>query len=329
MRRPQIRQAEMVEQDLRVQAAGAELAGTLCLPDGPGPHPSVLMVHGSGPLDRNENMPGQRLDVFNAFAHRLAAAGVASFRYDKRGCGASSGDFDTAGHHDLVDDAVACFEHLRTHTTLEPSERFVLGHSEGCLIAAEMENRQPTAGLILLNPFVERLESILMRQAGQLERESAAATGFGGVIQRLSIRWLGGPVRRQGDLIAAVKRTTGPVIRIGGQTVQARWLREWLALDPEVVFHSVACPMLLVGGDKDLQCEAADIDRIAALAPGRVDTLIIADLTHVLRREEGSPSLLGVGRLLSAPVEPTVLEGVAEWVSRQATGRAESKAVWH
>lgn len=92
----------MQEQEVRIQSGEVELIGILCSPDGTGKFPAVLMVHGRGPLDRDENMKGQQLNIFNAIAHVLAQRGIASLRYDKRGYGASSGDFMSAGHADLV-----------------------------------------------------------------------------------------------------------------------------------------------------------------------------------------------------------------------------------
>ena len=63
------------------------------------------MVHGSGPLDRNENVKkGSHLNLFNTLAHHLAGIGIASLRYDKRGCGESTGDYYAAGHSDLLAD---------------------------------------------------------------------------------------------------------------------------------------------------------------------------------------------------------------------------------
>ena len=88
----------MVEMEVTVRSNGTRLSGTACRPDGAGRVASVLMIHGTGPLDRDENLKGQRIDAFNTIAHYLAAAGIASFRYDKRGCGRSSGDYYRAGH---------------------------------------------------------------------------------------------------------------------------------------------------------------------------------------------------------------------------------------
>jgi hypothetical protein len=123
-----------MENDVAIEHAGARLAGTVVAP-GVGRFPTVLMLHGSGPMDRNEDMPGQRLSVFNTFAERLVRDGVASLRFDKRGCGASTGDFETAGVHDAVADAVAWIDWLGSADFCDPERLILLGHSEGCLTA--------------------------------------------------------------------------------------------------------------------------------------------------------------------------------------------------
>jgi len=78
--------------DVTVASGDVRLSGTLAEPDGPaGAVPLVLFLGGSGPLDRDTNMRGQRLNAFPPFAADLAARGIASFRYDKRGAGKSTG----------------------------------------------------------------------------------------------------------------------------------------------------------------------------------------------------------------------------------------------
>jgi uncharacterized protein len=76
----------VLELDVRIEASAAVLSGTFCIPSVEGAFPVVSMLPGSGPLDRNENVEGQRLDIFNTIAHQLVEMGYASLRYDKRGC---------------------------------------------------------------------------------------------------------------------------------------------------------------------------------------------------------------------------------------------------
>ncbi|MEU7752332.1 hypothetical protein [Micromonospora sp. NPDC049171] len=72
---------------------GLPLVGTLTLPVGPGPHPAVLLLHGSGRLDRDSNTARLRMELGPPLAKSLANAGIATLRYDRRGVGATGGDW--------------------------------------------------------------------------------------------------------------------------------------------------------------------------------------------------------------------------------------------
>jgi len=96
--------AEFQEVEVRFEGSHSlTLAGTLTVPslEGGRKPPAVLMIAGSGPVDRNENAPGFKSDIFKQIAHRLAQEGIASLRYDKRGVGRSEGDFRKACMTDL------------------------------------------------------------------------------------------------------------------------------------------------------------------------------------------------------------------------------------
>ena len=308
----------MIEKDITIDSNGNRLSATVCLPEDKGCAPLVLMLHGSGPLDRDENMKGQRVNVFNTIAHHLARGGIASVRYDKRGCGNSSGDYYAAGHSDLVDDAVNWFDAARQFDFCEPDRIFVLGHSEGCIIAPQVSaKRPPVAGLILLCPFVDNIESILIKQARKLQQEFEGLPGIGGVLRRFLSRMMGMTVTRQQKLIDKLKSSNTGTMRIWFQKVPAKSLRELIRLDSSAIFRQVTCPMLLIGGEKDLQCDPADVGRIADLAKGAVDAHVVQNLTHVLRLDERQPSFLSNGELIKKPMEPLVLELIAAWLNEQ------------
>ena len=306
----------MKEQAIEIPCWPHRLAGTYCAPVTAGPHAVVLMIHGSGPLDRDENFGTQRLNVFNTIAHHLAAAGFASLRYDKRGCGTSTGNFQTTGFYDLISDAVQAVDWVRQNRP--DAALYLLGHSEGCLIAPHTALQRPdVAGLLLLCPFVERMESVLMRQAAQIEQELAHLPGFGGTLNRLAARILGTPTATQRNLIARLRSTTQDTFRVGFRKFPAKWLRELLDVDPEQVFRQLDRPMLIIGGAKDLQCQPEDVARIAELSPAPIESHVLENLTHVLRCDDEPASIIGSGRLLTDPVEPQVLELIAGWLRRR------------
>ncbi len=307
------------DQEIVIQANGAELSGTLCLPKQSGAFPVVLMVHGSGALDRNENAKRFKLDIFNTLAKHLVRAGVASFRYDKRGIGKSGGNYYSAGHFDLLEDAQACLEKLNQHEQCNSHKLFVLGHSEGTLIATEMASNNPLiAGLVLLAPFVDTIESILLKQAQQLKHNAQALSGIPHWPVKLLFQ-LYEPVRTQQNLIRKIKQATKPTIYFMLKKIPAKWLGELLSIDPASVYPHIDCPCLIIGGSKDVQCDPEDVAIIANLVPGDVEAHVIENLSHLLRIETGSASFFSYYIQTKQPVDTKVLRLIVGWC--QTKGR--------
>lgn len=301
----------MHETDIAIAAKDATLAGTLTLPDGRA-RGAVLFLHGSGPLDRDENIRGQRLDVFNTIAADLAAAGFASLRYDKRGCGASTGTFHEAGQTEFLADAGAALKALREAGPFP--HVFALGHSEGTLTGARLSLEAELDGLVLLTPFVKPLNEILMAQAGEAEKAIRLMRGFGGWLTRLLIRLTGPPLKHQEKLIARIRTRDEKSFRYLGRRIDARSLRELLAIDPAAIYRQIRVPMLVLGGSKDLQCDPADVAAIAAIAGDLATPVLIEDLTHVLRKDSEPASLNAYGRLLKQPLDAGMLKIVRDWL---------------
>lgn len=325
----------MRKEEMSVTAPdGARLAGTLTWPGEAGSDARatvevVVMIHGTGALDRNENAagPGQRegrcLDVFNALARDLAAAGYASLRYDKRGCGASGGDYLSHGQEDLVADAGAWVAALAGREGVGPV--YLLGHSEGTIVAPRVAAREAAvAGLILLCPFVQPMEDILMWQARGIAAGLAGTRGFGAGIARFVIRLFGGIEGIQARLIARLRASRRPVIRVMGRRVTARSLRDLLMLDNRAVHRGHGRPTLLVVAGRDVQCPPGDGAAIAALISGA--TLVeMPDLTHLLRTETGPPEgFAGYRAQLARPIAPEVAQAVCAWLGVQTAANPQT-----
>ncbi|HQZ14143.1 MAG TPA: alpha/beta fold hydrolase [Devosia sp.] len=304
--------------DVTVASGDVRLSGTLAEPDGPaGAVPLVLFLGGSGPLDRDTNMRGQRLNAFPPFAADLAARGIASFRYDKRGAGKSTGDFFSAGQTEFLADAVAALDHFAEDPRF--GRRFVLGHSEGTVQAARLSLERIVDGLVLLAPFIEDAETSLMKQAAMLDEALRNMPGVGGFLARLLSRPSGGPLVQQKKLIELVKGSDEAVIRRGLQRIDAKSLREIMALDLAAIYAQVRTPALVIGGSKDIQCDPADVGRIVAAIGPAATGVVVEDLTHVLRKDSGPPTFLSYLKLIRQPVEPEVLRLVGEWVAAKAS----------
>lgn len=317
----------MTEQEIDVVVEGATLGGTLCLPAGQDRFPCVVMIHGSGPLDRDENGDKRRnINIFNTIARYLACRGVASVRYDKRGCARSSGNYLTAGFQDLVEDARAVCLHALSEERVRDDALFLLGHSEGALIATKLSLSVPqVAGLILLAGAVQRMEDVLKYQARKTREDMERGGGLRRRLVRLGWRLSGDPEMLQSMMLDRIRSSTETTLRYRGQVINARWLRQRLDEDPAEQMRRVTCPILAITGEKDVQVDPKDAARIATLARGEVEYHIVPDLTHILRADEGPASLLTYEKLLKKPVEPSVLELIGEWLKARTHGGATAQ----
>ncbi|MFE7518057.1 alpha/beta hydrolase family protein [Streptomyces halstedii] len=297
----------MPDIDMTVTADdGASLAGSLTLPTGPGPHPAVLLLHGSGPLDRDGNAPKLPVNLARPVAEALAARGIATLRYDRRGAGATPGDWRTAGFTDNRRDAAAGVRALADRADIRADTIGVIGHSEGALHAMALGSRPDVRAVVLLAGFAGVGEDAFRWQGRSIVSSMPAPV-------RLLRRPLAGLGSR---VLARVKKTRTDVARVAGNKVNARWLREMLVHDTRDDLAAVDAPVLAVTGDKDLQVDPDDLKEIARLVPGGAETHRVADLTHVLRRDSGRPALSSYRRLLREPVDPGLLDLVAEWLTR-------------
>lgn len=299
---------------------GTPLAGTLTLPAGPGPHPAVVLLHGSGPLDREGNSPQLRMELARPVAGALAARGIATLRYDRRGTGATPGDWRTAGFTGNRQDAAAAVRALADRPDVRAEATGVIGHSEGALHAMALGARTDVRAVVLLAGFANLGEEAFRWQGRSVVAGMPAP-----------VRALRRPLAAVGSrLLGRVKRTRTDVARVAGNKVNARWLREMLVHDTRDDLATVGAAVLAVTGDKDLQVDPGDLAEIARLVPGGAQIHRSPDLTHVLRRDPGRPSLNSCRRLLREPVDAGLLDLVAGWLARHlATDTREQPAEGH
>ncbi|MEH0826270.1 MULTISPECIES: alpha/beta hydrolase family protein [unclassified Micromonospora] len=299
-----------VDRALAVDAGGQRLSGTLTLPDGAGPHPVALLLPGSGPIDRDGDHRRLPLGIQRHLAVALAGAGFAVARYDRRGVGESSGEFLRTGFHDNVDDAAAVLAALRADPAVDGGRLFLVGHSEGALTAVALAARGvPVAGLVLLSAPGRTGADVLRRQAARLLPTLPAPVRL---VLRLTRTDLVAKVARNHEKILA---TDKDVAWVGGQRLNARWFREFLRYDPRPDLARVDAPILALTGDKDLQTDPADLPVVAAHAGGPVQTRVLPDVTHVLRRQPGPPSLRAYRDEAKQPLDPSVVEPVLSWLA--------------
>lgn len=315
------------ERGVRFSSRGIELAGTLCLPWGHGPFPGVVFLHGSGPVDRNGSAPGLPVEVFRQLAWGLAQRGIASLRYDKRGVGGSGGDLSRATVEDLLADAAAAVRCLKGQPEVNPDAVFLVGHSEGAILSPVLATRVEVAGLILLGAAARPLDEVLLWQTEAIQRALGAdEAGVAEALerQRSFIRFVKGSQGEWGDYRLSDLRTAMPWLTPEAlprlSSASLGWWRWHFAHDPLAAIREVKEPVLIVNGDKDIQVPPRDAYLLAEAAReagnGEVEAHVLPDLNHLLRHHPEPPSILY--RHLAEPLDPRVVELVADWVLRWA-----------
>ncbi|HEY91143.1 MAG TPA: alpha/beta fold hydrolase [Dehalococcoidia bacterium] len=303
----------MMEQEVSFKSEGLSLSGTLAMPDSGGPFPAVLFIAGSGQVDRNENHKKYPINLFREFAGLLAGEGIASLRYDKRGVGASEGDFWSAGFSDNTTDARSALDYVRSRKEIKPGAVFLLGHSEGALIAVRLAGQDVDAsGAVLLSGAAQRGEDILRWQAQQV---AAGVKGLNGLLIKLLRIDITKAQQKQLDKI---KRSTRDTYRV--QLIirlNAKWMREFIDYDPSADLSRMKMPALAITGSNDIQTDPSDMGKMAELVTTDFEYHEVPGVTHILRYEEGPPTLSTYKKQVKQPMDSRIPELVLDWLKKR------------
>jgi hypothetical protein len=308
--------APYAERDVAMGAGATALPATLAMPRGAGPFPAVVLVHGSGPQDRDETIGANR--PFLDIARALAARGIAVLRYEKR-THAHPGEFagrDFSVDDETTDDAVAAIAMLRTQPGIDPSRVFVLGHSQGAMLAPRVAARSgQTAGIVMLAAPARRLLDLLPEQNRYLvgldgsvsDDEKAALARIDAMIAKV----------RSGGALAAAETPLG---------LPAAYWRSIDAVDPVADARAATVPMLLLQGGRDFQVTGADWSLWqAALANDPRATLrFYPALNHL--------GIAGTGPATpqdyqtAGHVDARLIDDVVDWISARHVAAAPAPA---
>lgn len=285
------------------------LAGTMVTPAGTAPFPTALLIAGSGPLDRDANHKRIALNLSRDLARILADAGWASLRFDKRGVGASGGEYLSAGFFDELGDVTAAYCWMGEQA--EVGTMIAVGHSGGALQAVELASREPSlAGAVLLATSVKTGEETLRWQTQKLQNNIVPAP-----VKALLKLFGTSVVKQQAKTMKRLKATTTDTERIQFVKINAKWMREFIAYDPVPALQTAQVPLLAITGSKDTQVDPQDLLAVTELRPGNTTTRIIEDVDHLLRHEPAAFSNPRKYRKqIKNPIDQRVTATLVEWL---------------
>ncbi|MGC8724609.1 MAG: alpha/beta hydrolase family protein [Acidobacteriota bacterium] len=308
---------------------GVTLAGTLTLPEGKGPFPAVLLLAGSGPLDRDEALFGHK--PFLVLADFLTRQGVAVLRFDKRGVGQSTGDRAQATDDDYTKDALAGLAFLRSQKEVNPKAVGLIGHSEGAIEAVKAAGRSTDVAFIVLlgGPGLPGAR-ILEDQIAAMDKAAGATPEQ--VAQAVAVeKQILSAVQKQPDdakasaEIRTILRKEQPELK--GQALDRQvqmatspWFRQFIAYDPRPDIEKVKCPVLALGGEEDLQVPAMEnlLAIRGALQKGgnqRYTVKMLPGLNHLF--QEASTGLPAEYGRIAQTFSPDALKLIGSWILQQ------------
>lgn len=321
--------------------AQVTLAGTLTLPSEEGNYPAVILISGSGAQNRDEEISGHK--PFLIIADHLTKQGIAVLRYDDRGVGKSTGDFDAATTADFALDVRAALEFLKTRKEINSNKIGLIGHSEGGLIAPMVASDSPDVSFIVLlaGPGIE-ISKVLLTQQELIPRANgvsdseiqeyilpvhkkayqmiAKATDVGQLKTDLAKLIAESYDSAPADLMPS-DISKEELISTQSEKWSSEWFRNLLIYDPESVLESVTCPVLALNGEKDLQVTPKEnLSGIKnALKKGGNSNVTVEELpnlNHLFQNcETGSPAEYGK---IKETFSPVALKEITDWIWKQA-----------
>lgn len=314
-----------------------KLAGTLTIPKSGNFEKVAILVSGSGPQDRNEELLQHK--PFLVLSDYLTRNGIAVLRYDDRGVGESGGNFASATSDDLATDAEAALAFLRGREDMKGKKMGIVGHSEGGMIAPVVASRNEIDYIVLLAGPGTPLDVLLKDQTmligkagGESEEDLNRNLGMLDIVyevlranksddnETLKTKLRPPLVESLETLPDSVRNSMGNVDELVDGMLQSmanEWFRYFVDFNPKDYLIKVKCPVLAVNGSLDLQVPAED--NLKAIGKylsegGNTNYTIKAfpRLNHLFQESEtGSPAEY---ILIEETFNERALEYVGNWI---------------
>jgi dipeptidyl aminopeptidase/acylaminoacyl peptidase len=307
------------------------LAGTLSLPIGTGPFPAIVLIAGTGHNTRDEDVLGHK--VFLVLADAFNRKGVAVLRYDKRGVGGSTGDYDAATTADFASDAEAAVTWLRAQPQIDRARVGVLGHSEGGIIAPAVaaEDARVAFVVMIAGPTI-RGDHLFVQQSAMTAKAYGAPDDYIARRKAFDQTLYDAIIAAPSDAVALEQAKTLVAHGVADRIVDANeaetlaqdatraWERYFLAYDPAPTLARVTVPVLAVNGSLDVQVPAKEnlfAARAALKGHSNATVVELPGLNHLLQdAKTGAPNEYAD---IEETMSPAALTLITDWVARQTT----------
>ena len=335
-----------VEEEVTFRNGDITLAGTLTTPPAGAPFPAAVLITGSGPQNRDEELFGFK--PFRIIADHFTRNGIAVLRYDDRGVGGSTGNVSESTSEDFAGDVVEAVKVLAARDDIASNRIGLVGHSEGGIVAPMVAaNSENVAFIVLMAGTSVTGEEILFAQGDAIMRANGATdaqlqtqretqskmfdvmrTGEGMAELEADVR---AQVRAGIDSLPAEQRAGIADVdaaidaQVNGQldAVRSQWFRFFLDYDPALALEKVDVPVLALFGELDLQVppevnKGPMEEALARSGNGDVTFFTFPRANHLfLTATTGSPNEYPT---MEKVFVPGFLEMMSEWILERVGG---------
>jgi dienelactone hydrolase len=307
-----VKKDAFIETEVTVKTGEWSLPGTLTVPTGDGPFPAVVLVHGSGPQDRDETIGPNKM--LRDLAWGLASQGIATLRYDKRtfvmrGNLARAPESITV-KEETIDDAVSAVELLGQQKGIDKKRIFIVGHSLGAFAAPRIAEAAPNvAGLVVMAGNTRPLEDLILEQLtyvlplqvdGEDKRKDMLDT-----------------VKKQVERAKDPKLTTETPAGDLPLGVPASYWLDLRKYDPSATAAKLKQPMLILQGERDYQVTMVDFEAWKKALADRKNVRLKSypKLNHLFLEGEGKAKPSEYNR--PGHVAEETINDIADWIKKQ------------
>lgn len=314
------------------------LAGTFTFPKKKGKFPAVVLISGSGPQNRDEELLGHK--PFLVLADYLTKNGIAVLRFDDRGTAQSKGNFSLATTENFATDVEAAINYLKTRKEVNKSKIGLIGHSEGGIIAPMIASKSKDVSFIVLlaGSGIRGAELLLLQQQlvkkasgisdedladsqafykglfeiiTDVKNETEMQTAFDNYLKLATQKM---PEAEKGGM------TNADFIKLMDRQMLSPWMKYFLRYDPAPALEKVTIPVLALIGEKDLQVPPKEnlqaIKTALEKGDNKKNTLKeLPNLNHLFQESTtGSPSEYAE---IEQTFSPEAMKEILNWIAVQ------------
>ncbi|NBL65067.1 alpha/beta hydrolase [Flavobacterium sp. NST-5] len=317
-------------------SANIRLAGTLTLPKKKGKFPIAILISGSGPQNRDQEVFGHK--PFFVIADYLTSRGIGVLRFDDRGVAGSEGIFSQSTISDFANDVESAIFYLRSRADIKKNKIGLIGHSEGAVMGQMVAAKDKKIQfLAMLAGFGLPGQAILLKQQETIAQSLGVPQAE--IIESIDLnRKLFNAIKHgseddalKHELFALIENyyKTHPLPNLPAavskdaflkqqvERITTPWMLEFIKLDPATYLKKINCSVLALNGEKDVQIETHDnVEAIGkVLLKSNIESKIYSDLNHLL--QTCKTGMMDEYATLEETISPKVLMDLNQWIQKK------------